>query len=210
MGWSKARGPIYSNLHRDLDGKNRKMSFLAAHICCGTIDQQRSASHRAFAWLSAVGSPGPLLTPVRLHTRVSSESRPPCNWSTHRPAPPKDRGPAVRVTAAMNPGSRWCRLRRRSKFVSTSGSSAGSSGMPSGGTAQDGSLSAQAGPRPRDGPAGPHASAGHRCRPGPWSGPTDPTVLPCRIRSITPCLRCRCRTRCGGCGCSSRMCCLVG
>ncbi len=34
---------------------------------------------------------------------VSSESRPPGHWSTHRPAPPKGRGPAVRVTAVMNP-----------------------------------------------------------------------------------------------------------
>jgi hypothetical protein len=61
-----------------------------------------------FAYLSAAGkeSPGPLLTPVRLHTQVSSESRPPSHWSTHRPAPPKGRGPAVRVTAAMNPRGR--------------------------------------------------------------------------------------------------------
>jgi hypothetical protein len=48
-------------------------------------------------------SPGPLLTPVPLHTQVSSESRPPGHWSAHRPVSPKDRGPAVRVTAAMNP-----------------------------------------------------------------------------------------------------------
>ncbi len=30
------------------------------------------------------------------------------------------------------------------------------------------------------------ALARDRCRPGPWSGLTDPTMLPCRIRSITP------------------------
>jgi hypothetical protein len=44
-------------------------------------------------------------------------------------------------------------------FICTSGSSTGSSKTFSGGTAQDGSLSAQAGPRRRDGPAGPHLRA---------------------------------------------------
>ncbi len=52
---SKARSPIYSNLHRDSNGKNRKMSLLAAHICRGAIDQKRPASHRTFAFLSAAG-----------------------------------------------------------------------------------------------------------------------------------------------------------
>ncbi len=33
--------------------------------------------------------------------------------------------------------------------------------------------------------AGP-ALACDRCLPGPWSGPTDPTMLPSRIRSIRP------------------------
>jgi hypothetical protein len=36
---SKARCPIYSNLHRDPNGKNQKMSLLAAHICRGAIDR---------------------------------------------------------------------------------------------------------------------------------------------------------------------------
>jgi hypothetical protein len=36
---SQARGPIDSNLHRDSNGKNQKMSLLAAHICCGALDQ---------------------------------------------------------------------------------------------------------------------------------------------------------------------------
>ena len=36
---SKARSPIYSNLHRDSNGKNRKMLLLAAHLCRGAIDQ---------------------------------------------------------------------------------------------------------------------------------------------------------------------------
>jgi hypothetical protein len=35
---SKASSPIYSNLHRDSNGKERKMSLLAAHICRGAID----------------------------------------------------------------------------------------------------------------------------------------------------------------------------
>ncbi len=37
---SKARGPMYSNLHRDSNCKtrNRKLSLLAAHICRGDID----------------------------------------------------------------------------------------------------------------------------------------------------------------------------
>jgi hypothetical protein len=130
------------------------------------------------------------LTPVRLHLQVSSESRPPGHWSTHRPAPPKGRGPAVRVTAAMNPLEPWCRLRRRSELVEhicfvrrvlrnvlpgrrhglrwlvvgpSWSSPSGQSGWP--------------------------ALACDRCRPCPWSSPTDPTMLsmlPCRIWSITP------------------------
>jgi hypothetical protein len=102
-----------------------------------------------------------MLTPVRLHTQVKSESRPPSHWSTHRPAPPKGRGPAVRVTAAMNPGSRWCRLRRRSDFKFSRAHLVRPPGHArfSGSTAQDDSLSAQAGPRPRYGPAGPHLRA---------------------------------------------------
>ena len=48
------------------------------HICTGRITDGRTC---------------PLLTPVRLHTQVSSESRPPSHWSTHRPAPPKGRRP---------------------------------------------------------------------------------------------------------------------
>ncbi len=43
-----------------------------------------------------------MLVRVWLHAQVSSELRQPSHWSTHRPAPPKGRGPAVRVTAAMN------------------------------------------------------------------------------------------------------------
>jgi hypothetical protein len=125
-------------------------------------------------------TPGPLLTPVRLHTQVSSESSPPGHWSTHRPAPPKGRSLAVRVTAAMNPREPRCRLRRRCELlqhiwfvrqvlrnvlrrhcprwlvVGPSWSSPlGRSGWP--------------------------ALACDRCRPGPWSGPTDPTMLPCRL-----------------------------
>ena len=123
-----------------------------------------------------------MLTPVRLHTQVSSESRLPSHWSTHRPAPPKGRGPAVRVTAAMNPREpmvsspklvehiwfvrRVLRnvLRRHCPswlVVCRSWSSpSGRSGWP--------------------------ALGCDRCRPCPWSGPTDPTMLPCRIWSINP------------------------
>ncbi len=57
-----------------------------------------------------------------------------------------------------------------------------SPGRSSGGTAQDDSLSAQAGPSPWDGPAGPHLRA-------TVAGParraarlTDPTMLHCRMR----------------------------
>ncbi len=35
---SNARGPMYSNLARDSNSKNRNMSLLAAHICRGAID----------------------------------------------------------------------------------------------------------------------------------------------------------------------------
>ncbi len=103
---SNARRPIYSNLHRDSTARTDKVSLLSAHICRAALSTDKGQLRtETFASLSAAGkeSPGPLLTPVRLHTQLSSESRPPSHWSTHRPAPPKDRGSAVRVTVAMNP-----------------------------------------------------------------------------------------------------------
>ncbi len=64
--------------------------------------------------------------------------------------------------------------------------SAGSSGTSSGSTAQDGSLSAQAGPRPRDGPAGQYLRATVAGPARGAAGPDRPDYAPFCIRSITP------------------------
>ncbi len=73
---STARSPISSNLHRDSNGKKRKMSLLADHISRGAID--RSASHRTVRMSLRCRirflSPCPLLTPGELQYMSSKES----------------------------------------------------------------------------------------------------------------------------------------
>ncbi len=103
---SRARRPIYSNLHRDLKRKESKMSlpaqkknslYLTRPITVSFAQKRSHVSPLQDKNLPARCSRRSDCT----HKLAPSHARP--ATGPHRPAPPKGRGPAVRVTAAMYP-----------------------------------------------------------------------------------------------------------
>ncbi len=79
---SKARSPIYSNLHRDPNGTNQRCRCLLLHVCHSFTSRPITVSFAQNVRMSLrcrirISMPAQ----VRLHTQVSSESRPPGHWA---------------------------------------------------------------------------------------------------------------------------------